>query len=179
MKENIQTSIEPPEPKIEYESIDNYYGIQLTPNSESEFVLKGHNIKVKYEGREGQKHFLILTVDNISKNVIASPAESIEIGASKIQNKDGMAKEVEGIHVYRIQIEEVVFVIRPVSKIKDKDGDGLVGEDPKNEKDDDGDGKIDEDPYSFYWDFTNWNTDTLKIDIYIVKKLEEGHGGSE
>ncbi|NOZ82836.1 MAG: hypothetical protein GXN98_03330, partial [Euryarchaeota archaeon] len=114
-----------------------------------------------------------------SKNVTVSPVDTIEIGTSQIRNKDGMIKKLDGIRVYRTQIDNVVFVIRPVSKIKDKDGDGSAGEDPKNERDDDGDGKVDEDPYYFYWDYTNWSSNTLEIDVFVVGELRDGQGWKE
>ena len=171
----------PPTPTIEYEVADHYHGIMLDLGSDHIFTLKNQSVKIIYDNREGENHFLTLAVDNNTEEITASPFNCVEIGASEIRNKEGFVETVKGICVFKHQMGNVIFVIYPVSTTDDKDGDGRVGEDPINEKDDDDDddGMVDEDPYSFYWDYTNWDTTELQVNTFIPKMLEPGHGAPE
>ena len=174
--------IVPPMPTIEYEVSDHYHGILLDLGSDPSdhiFTLKNQSVKIIYDNREGEIHFLTLTVNNRTEEITASPSNCVEIGASEIRNKEGFVETVKGICVFKHQLNNVIFVIYPVSTTKDKDGDGLIGEDPRNEIDDDKDGRVDEDPYPFYWDYTNWDTNSLQVDSFIPKKLEPGYGGPD
>lgn len=164
----------PPTPVFEYDS--NCQQVQLDLGDQSEFTLLGHDIGIIYDtaDRNGD-HFLTLIVDDDLTPVVAGLSNCEELGSAQIHNKDGIIN-IEGICVSVIEIGDVVFQIKPIAKTNDRDGDGDIGEDPRDEVDNDGDGRMDEDPYVFYWDYSNWNVTRLDIAVFVVQQLEPGQG---
>jgi hypothetical protein len=148
---------------------------ELQPQ-ETTFLLKGKYIKITYSREIDSENYLFnFSVNNQINRIVT-------VGKNNCKEDHVHGKES---CISKVWLDnDVGILVYPVNKIYDIDGDGKIGEDPleidpEHQVDNDGDGKINEDPYEYYWDYSNWNTDSLKIIVFIVQKLAPGQGRPE